>query len=222
MTTTTVPTRRASAWRLLPASALLYALWTWQLATPVPLPEGTVRPVDAAALAALPADTPFQIEGRVHLADAAEAQPWQGHAIYRHRERVDLGGQAASRHQVVETISQQRPALYFQWNAARIPVAADSYTLDNAPRIEPKSGDGWDRSSRGFRDGDAALALGRTGHDGHVRIESMLETPLVAVQADLRREHRNRVRLILAAKIIATLLVLAWLSPLWGGGRRGR
>lgn len=218
----TVRTRHASAWRLLPAGALLYALWTWQPATPVPLPDGTVQPADAAALAALPVDTPFLIEGSVHLANAAAALPWQGRTIYMQRKRIDQGGQGGSRHHVVETIARQRPALHFHWNATRIPVAADSYGLDNAPRITPKWNDSWDRSSRGFRDGDAALALGRTGNDGHVRIESLLETPLATVQADISHEHRTRLRLTIAAKIIATLLALAWLSPLWGGGQRGR
>ena len=216
----TVRTRHTSAWRLLPASALLYALWTWQPATPVPLPDGTVQPADAAALAALPAGTPFLIEGNVHLANAAAALPWQGRTIYIQRKRIDQGGQGSSRHQAVETITRQRPALHFHWNATRIPVAADSYGLDNAPRITPKWNDSWDRSSRGFRDGDAALALGHTGDDGHVRIESLLETPLAAVQKGIRSEHHNRVWLIVAAKIIATLLVLAWLSPLWGGRQR--
>lgn len=213
-----IRTRGISSWWLLPASVALFFLWRWTPAVPTPLPPGTLQPADAAALAALPADTPFLLAGTVHLSPDAMPKDWQGRDIHVQRARRNLGHTKATH---VVTVAQYRPPLRLHWHGQPIAIAADSYRLDHAPRIEPGVFDRWDRGSRGFHDGDAVLALGRTGRDGRYWIEALLQTPLSAVEADLRHAHRNRLWLLAAAKVIASLIVLSLLSPLWGGGRRG-
>lgn len=204
--------RKINAWWWIPAGAALVAIWSWTPSAPVPLPVHYAEPGDLQALASLPADMPFLIAGTLQVAEDPKQQPWQGRDVYLHRERRDLGGRGTSRHIVVETIEQRRPALQLQWNGSIIEIAADSYRLDFAPRIEPRRGNAWDRSSRGFRNGDGALALGRTGRNGTYWIESLLDAPLSAVEDDIRHTRKPRMRLILAAKLIASLLILALLA----------
>ncbi|KAF1686318.1 hypothetical protein B1992_08835 [Pseudoxanthomonas broegbernensis] len=216
----TVGHRSIDGFWLLPAAVALFGLWHWMPLAPTPLPAATVQPANTAALETLPADTPFLLAGTVHLPGDTPPRPWQGRDIHVHRTLRDVGrGGKAMR---VVTVAQYRPPLRLHWDGRHIAIAADSYRLDHAPRIEPGLFDNWDRSSRGFHDGDPVLALGRTGRDGRYWIQSLLQTPLSAVQADLRRTHRKRLRLLLAAKCIATLFVLSLLSPLWGAGRRQR
>ncbi len=200
---------KINAWWWIPAGAALVAIWSWTPSAPVPLPAHYAEPGDLQALASLPADMPFLIAGTLQVAEDPKHQPWQGRDVYLHRERRDLGGRGTSRHIVVEMIEQSRPALQLQWNGSIIEIAADSYRLDFAPRIEPQRGDAWDRSSRGFRSGDGVLALGRTGRDGTYWIEALLDAPLAAVEDDIRHTQNPRMRLILAAKLIASLLILA-------------
>lgn len=234
---------RPSLWRLLPASLGLLVVWLWAPRTVSPLPPGTVQPASAQELAALPASTYFLLAGVIRVnagadgtatdgasapqaasrasanADAAGAV-WQGRAVYVQRKRIDHGGGGTSRHQTVDVVAQHRPALQFIWPGGRIGVAADSYGLDHAPRIEPAWNDAWDRSSRGLRDGEAALALGYVDQRRH-RIDALMAAPLSAVHDDIRNERRKRDYLLLAARIIATAILLSWLSPLWPGGWRG-
>lgn len=165
-------------------------------------------------MASLAPDTPFLIRGTLQLTEDVAGQPWQGRDVYLHRAQRDLGGRSASRHIVVQTIEQRRPALLLHWDAGSIDIAANSYRLDFAPRIEPGRNGNWDRSSRGFRNGNQALALGRTGADGRYWIESLLASPLEAVHEDIRRVQRPRILLALAAKLIASVLIIALLvSP---------
>lgn len=162
-------------------------------------------------MASLVPDTPFLIRGTLQLAEDAAGQPWQGRDVYLHRAQRDLGGWGASRHIVVQTIEQQRPALLLHWDGESIDIAANSYRLDFAPRIEPGRNGNWDRSSRGFRNGDQALALGRTGADGRYWIESLLASPLEAVHEDIHLVQRPRLMLVLAAKIMASLFIVSLL-----------
>ncbi len=145
------------------------------------------------------------------MTEDAAGQPWQGRDVYLHRAQRDLGGWGASRHIVVQTIEQQRPALLLHWDGGSIAVAANSYRLDFSPRIEPGRNGNWDHSSRGFRNGDQALALGRTGADGRYWIESLLASPLGAVYEDIRLAQRPRLVLVLAAKIMVSLFIVSLL-----------
>ena len=209
-----VAPRRIPSWWRIPAAAALVAIWSWQPAAPIPVPANHAEPVDAQALASLAPDTPFLIRGTLQMTEDAAGQPWQGRDVYLHRAQRDLGGRGASRHIVVQTIEQQRPALLLHWDGGSIAVAANSYRLDFAPRIEPGRNGNWDRSSRGFRNGDQAMALGRTGADGRYWIESLLVSPLGAVYEDIRLAQRPRILLALAAKLIVSVLIIALLvSP---------
>jgi len=211
------------AGRLLLAAAALFVVWAWMPEQRDPLPAHVAEPADADALAALPADTAFLLAGTLEVSGDATAPPWQGRDVYVHRARRDHGGHGSSRHLRVDVVAQRRPAVRFHWAGGTVDIAADSYRLEHAPRIEPADrGDRWDRSSRGFRDGDTALALGRTGDDGRYWVESLLQWPLYAVQGDIASEHRKRMRLVIAAKIVATLFVLALLSPQRGADKRRR
>lgn len=209
--------RRKHHWKLIPAGLALVALWAWTPRAPSPLPAIHAQPQDAKALAALPPDTAFLIEARLQVVDGAPGKPWQGRDVYIHRMREDLGGHGTSRHVVVQTMGQRRPALQLHWSGSSIHVNPDSYRLDHAPRIEPAPGDAWDRSSRGFRNGDTLLALGRTGRNGACWIESLLDAPLAAVHDDIRNTQRPRLHLWLAAKLIASLFILSLVSPIRGG-----
>lgn len=206
-----VAPRRIPSWWWIPAAAALVAIWSWQPAAPIPVPANHAEPVDAQALASLAPDTPFLIRGTLQMTEDAAGQPWQGRDVYLHRAQRDLGGWGASRHIVVQTIEQQRPALLLHWDGGSIAVAANSYRLDFSPRIEPGRNGNWDHSSRGFRNGDQALALGRTGADGRYWIESLLASPLGAVYEDIRLAQRPRLVLVLAAKIMVSLFIVSLL-----------
>ncbi len=203
--------RRVSPWWWLPAAAVLFHIGSWTPDVPSPLPAAYAQPVDMQALTSLPADTPFLLTATVQVTADTVGTSWQGREVFLHRAQRDLGGRGTSRHIVVETIAQRRPSLQLHWNDGVIAVAADSYRLDFAPRIEPRWNDAWDRSSRGFRNGDTALALGRTGPGGRYWVESLLQAPLSSVHEDIRHGQRPRQRLTLAAQLAASLVIVALL-----------
>lgn len=210
------------AWwlRLVLVGAALWLLWVeWRPAVR-PWSEDLARPKSAEELRQLPVGRDFLIAGRVEPLAGAPVREWQGRFAFRHRQRQDLSGSGGKTVRVV-TVAEHRPALRWAWAGGVWELPANSYGLENAPQIEPRFWprkwlwtarvDDWDRSSTGFRSGEAALALGRIAADGRPLIVELLPGSLAQANAQWQSVERPRSVLILAVKLVLTLGLLLWL-----------
>lgn len=208
------------AWwlRLMLVGAGLGLLWMqWRPVTHA-WPEDLARPTDDEELRRVPAGRAFLLSGRVEPLPGAPVRAWEGRFVFRHRQRQDQSGRSGKTVSVV-TVAEHRPALRWVWAGGTWVLPADSYGLENAPRIEPRFWprkwlwttrvDDWDRSSRGFRPEEAALALGEIRPDGRPLITALVSADEAAVVADLGRQNRARWWLTVAAKTGLTVLALA-------------
>lgn len=198
ITANPIPVMKPSPLRIgfvLCALILIWGVWRPVIRL---LPEDMTAVADGSALAALPEERTFLLSGAVRPAEGVSvAGLWHGRFAYVHRERRDLS-RSGGKHTAVVTVTDARPAVFFDWAGGTLRLPADSYDLSRAPLARE---DGADVSSTGFRAGDPALALGRVDASGTPRVEHLMETPIEAVIRRLERGNRIRIILTLAAKI---------------------
>jgi hypothetical protein len=185
------------------------------------LAEDIAQPREAAQLDGLAPGTEFILQGAAEPITPPE-KAWQGRFAYVHRERKDFAG-GPSKDQRVVDVENQRPALRFNWSGGTIMLAAESYGLEYAPRIErrfwprkwlwTKRVDDWHRTSTGFRAGEAACAYGRVTAGGQPQIEELMQWPLREVAARIGYENRFRSWLTIGFKAVLTLGCLACALP---------
>jgi len=207
--------------KALAAAGALWLIWFGWSPAYFTLPKDLARPADGPALAALPSGTAFAIEGHVEPTEAAPHE-WQGRFAFVHRMRRNVGGSSSKETKVVE-IGNHRPALHFRWSGGIWTLAAKSYGLKHAPPVKPRFWprkwlwttrvDDWDRSSEGFRPGEAALAYGHIDDAGKPRVEMLMQAPLEAAAAEIGSENRTRRTLLIAAQLVLTLFVAGIVLP---------
>ena len=164
---------------------------------------------------------PFLIDGVVEPVEG-EGRDWQGRFAFVHRQRKDLST-GLTREQRVVDIEDWRPGLELSWGGGIWRIPSGSYGLEHAPVIKPRwwprkalgtmRVDDWHRSSTGFRQGEAALALGRVQPDGVPRIEQLMASPVEKVVAKIGYENCLRYGMVLAFKVVLSLFCLAYGLP---------
>jgi hypothetical protein len=203
--------------------AACWLIWgVWRPVT-VALPDDLVRVSTPNELADLSEGREFLIQGTVRPLDEDTERRWLGRFAFVRKAWMDRGGRGSSKHLVLETIEDHRPAVRFGWAGGVWTVGAESYQLEYAtpvvPRIWPRrawgfeSVDTWDRRSTGIRAGDSVLAWGHVDAIRQPVVTSFLRVPLESVVAQLEWQNVARGRLTLAAKIVLTIMVGSLLWP---------
>ncbi|MDP4722004.1 MAG: hypothetical protein NWS48_12310 [Akkermansiaceae bacterium] len=203
--------------RIILGFAALWWLWLGWTPTYFTLSENLAKPRTEAELNALASGTYFVAEGIVHPSLSTE-KVWQGRFTYVHYQSKDTSTQAGKEQRIV-LIQDQRPAVTFEWDSGkRWIIPAESYQLDQAPRVEPRFWprkslwlmpvDEWHESSRGFRPGESAIAYGQIDPFGSPRVDQLLQYPLESASKDIARENGFRKILTIVCKVIATLFIL--------------
>lgn len=213
--------------RLMLVGVMLWLLWVEWRPADRPWPANLAQPATGEALRRLPVGRDFLISGRVEPLPELSMREWQGRFVFRHRQRQDLSSSSGKTVRVV-TVAEHRPGLRWVWAGGAWDIPADSYGLENAPRIEPRFWprkwlwtarvDDWDRSSTGFRRGEAALALGRIAPDGRPVVRELLPGSIEQAVEQWQAVERPRFWLNVIVKLALSLVMLAWVFRRWPGG----
>lgn len=216
--------------RFMLVGTVLWLLWVEWRPAGRPWPEDLDRPASAEELRRLPVGRGFLLSGRVEPLPDAPVREWQGRFVFRHRQRQDLSTSGGKTVRMV-TVAEHRPALRWVWAGGAWEIPADSYGLENAPRIEPRFWprkwlwttrvDDWDRSSTGIRAGETVWVRGEAGASGAPVVTEIWGDPWEPILARQAGDERMRRWLIFGAKVVASVFALALLVPRWrrDGGR---